>query len=107
MSAPCMNGGLCVDVLNGFECQCLPGYLGKHDSENKTQIVLKKSNVTYIFIGDTCDVDLAVCNTTNEIRCHNGGICLEGPGLSFNCNCSSGLASNNYANYPNLKVLII
>lgn len=28
-SQPCQNGGHCVDLVDGFLCQCLPGYSGK------------------------------------------------------------------------------
>ena len=25
-SAPCQNGGTCIDQINGYMCQCVPGY---------------------------------------------------------------------------------
>ena len=25
-SAPCQNGGTCIDQVNGYLCQCAPGY---------------------------------------------------------------------------------
>ena len=28
-SAPCVNGGACVDVVAGYVCNCVPGYQGK------------------------------------------------------------------------------
>ncbi|KAI5704103.1 hypothetical protein M8J75_002023 [Diaphorina citri] len=65
-SNPCQNNGTCHDKLNGFVCSCHPGFTG-------------------LF----CEVDLAVCNTT-EGRCENGGVCIEGPGLSFSCLCNPG-----------------
>ena len=27
-SSPCINGGTCLDGVNRFICQCLPGYTG-------------------------------------------------------------------------------
>ena len=25
---PCENGGACEDIVNGYRCQCLDGYIG-------------------------------------------------------------------------------
>ena len=27
-SNPCKNGGTCVDLVNGYQCQCVDGYTG-------------------------------------------------------------------------------
>lgn len=29
-SAPCQNGGVCIDGVNGYMCDCQPGYTGTH-----------------------------------------------------------------------------
>jgi hypothetical protein len=29
-SGPCMNGGSCRDRVNGYFCQCAPGFTGHH-----------------------------------------------------------------------------
>ena len=28
-SNPCANGGTCMDLINSFKCDCLPGFTGK------------------------------------------------------------------------------
>lgn len=66
-SNPCLNNGTCFDVTNGYSCSCQAGYSGIH-----------------------CEIDVAVCNATNETRCANGGICVEGPGVTFSCKCPPG-----------------
>lgn len=47
-------------------------------------------NEMFTFSGTNCEIDLAVCNSTGELLCKNGGECIEGPGVSFACNCSPG-----------------
>ena len=27
-SSPCLNGGACIDGINGYTCNCIPGYAG-------------------------------------------------------------------------------
>ena len=29
-SNPCQSGGTCVDVANGYTCNCVAGYIGDH-----------------------------------------------------------------------------
>ncbi|KAG8256586.1 hypothetical protein J6590_065298 [Homalodisca vitripennis] len=71
-SNPCHNNATCVDAANGYSCQCAPGYSG-----------------TY------CEVDIAVCNSTEDMRCQNGGVCLEGPGITFSCFCAPGFTGRD------------
>lgn len=47
-------------------------------------------SIARAFSGTNCEIDLAVCNSTGEIQCKNGGECVEGPGVSFSCNCTPG-----------------
>ncbi|KAI5632808.1 EGF-like domain-containing protein [Phthorimaea operculella] len=70
-SNPCTNNGTCIDMTNGYVCSCVPGFSGEH-----------------------CEVDIAVCNATEEVRCYNGGQCIEGPGFKFYCKCAAGWAGS-------------
>lgn len=29
-SSPCLNNGICGDLVDGYRCSCLPGYEGTH-----------------------------------------------------------------------------
>ena len=40
--------------------------------------------------GERCELDVAVCNTSSEARCSNGGVCQEGLGMDFSCACLPG-----------------
>jgi len=35
LSAPCVNGGTCADMLNDFTCVCVEGYTGKDCSTSE------------------------------------------------------------------------
>ena len=39
-SNPCLNGGACVDQVNGYVCNCQPGYIG---SRCQTQLSCKST----------------------------------------------------------------
>ena len=44
-SGPCQNGGTCIDQVNGYQCQCVPGYAdlqcqtGKGSDQLKTNAI--------------------------------------------------------------------
>ncbi|XP_033101698.1 uncharacterized protein LOC117104902 [Anneissia japonica] len=66
-SSPCENEGLCVELEKGYECECIPGYQGKH-----------------------CEEDINECSA---LPCLNGGTCHEGVG-TFSCSCLQGFTGN-------------
>ena len=41
VSAPCQNGGTCTDQINGYLCQCAPGYTDRHCQTGK-RIILEQ-----------------------------------------------------------------
>ncbi|XP_072047763.1 uncharacterized protein [Amphiura filiformis] len=62
-STTCLNGGQCVDGVNGYECQCLPGWTGQK-----------------------CEKDVNECTST---PCLNGGQCVDGVNR-YECQCLPG-----------------
>ena len=44
-SAPCQNGGTCIDQVNGYLCHCEPGFtdLQCQKGMNKCMSILRKS----------------------------------------------------------------
>ncbi|XP_072047038.1 uncharacterized protein [Amphiura filiformis] len=70
-STPCLNGGQCVDDVNGYECQCLPGWTGQ--------------------ICETVS-DTNECTST---PCRNGGQCVDGVN-GYECLCLPGWTGQIY-----------
>ena len=65
-SAPCINGGSCIDLVDGFQCNCPNG-----------------------FNGSTCQDPIDYCAVNN--RCQNGGTCRNLPeSASIACDCPEG-----------------
>jgi hypothetical protein len=67
LPTPCHNGAICIDGVDSFTCQCLPGFTGSTCSEN---------------IND-CDPN----------PCHNGQ-CIDSIN-DYNCRCETGYMGKN------------
>ena len=57
-SDPCLNGGTCTDVINGYQCTCQPGYTGNNcnlgtyaHTHTHTHTPMYKSNSNYVQCG--------------------------------------------------------
>ena len=52
-SAPCQNGGTCVDQVNGYLCQCAPGYTDLQCQTGKEVAVFRNFllNILYTLLG--------------------------------------------------------
>ncbi|XP_067050674.1 protocadherin Fat 4-like isoform X4 [Acropora muricata] len=57
----CENNGTCQDAIDGYSCQCMMGYTGRH-----------------------CETNIDECQ---EVECLNGGSCQDGV-ASFTCVCT-------------------
>lgn len=67
---PCMHGGVCFDVVNGYECHCVDGYLG-----NECQVQP---------VGDICMYENKLIDVTSNVIHKN----------SLKPRCSSSVTSN-------------
>ncbi|XP_054542547.1 protein eyes shut homolog [Pan troglodytes] len=63
-SIPCMNEGFCQKSAHGFTCICPRGYTGAYCEKS---------------IDNCAEPEL------NSVICLNGGICVDGPGHTFDC----------------------
>ncbi|RWS30688.1 cubilin-like protein [Leptotrombidium deliense] len=66
-SNPCKNGGTCLDLLDGFVCDCMKGWQGQ-----------------------TCESDVDECEYFLGTRdgCQNGAMCINTIG-SYRCKCTA------------------
>ncbi|XP_066252818.1 protein crumbs [Euwallacea similis] len=72
VNKPCLNGGICTDELNNFNCDCSrTGYTGR-----------------------LCEVNINECIAN---PCLNGGVCFDTYG-SYLCQCASGFGGKNCQN---------
>jgi hypothetical protein len=64
-----------------------------HENQSHWFSFEQKISTWHLFCcpGLFCEIDVAVCNSTGESRCMNGGICIEGPGESYTCSCLAGM----------------
>ena len=98
---PCLNGGICIDWIFRYFCECVVGFTGQNCQENIDDCPEENPYQnggacvnglnTYSckcisgFIGSTCsDTDDCV-----SAPCQNDGTCVDG-GSSYTCNCAGG-----------------
>lgn len=88
----CMNGGICVDGVNTYNCQCPPEWTGialpinfKYISPLYTSCL--NPYVTYP-LGQYCAEDVNECQMQPN-ACHNGGTCFNTIG-GHTCVCVNG-----------------
>ena len=108
LNSPCLNGGFCRTVSDGFVCTCVNGFIGLRCEKRSDECPLiesikcingrcrldsrgtPKCECNANFGGKFCDQSLNTCEHTN---C-NGGSCLDSPS-GYKCTCPSGSIGKN------------
>ncbi|XP_012155413.1 protein eyes shut isoform X2 [Ceratitis capitata] len=98
-SAPCQNGGVCVDKLASYVCACPMGYTGNNCEEeilicadnpcqNNALCLMEEGIPTCYCVpdyhGEKCEYQYDECQLGP--RCMNGGVCIDGVD-TFSCSC--------------------
>ena len=98
---PCDNGGVCTNGLDGFTCECAPGFIGETCSDPVDRCqpnpcanagVCSQDGEAFVcacapgFGGLTCETNLDECSPN---PCENGGTCTDGV-AEFTCACPPG-----------------
>ena len=81
---PCENGGLCTLTSDGYECECIAGFIGPECSEDINEC----EDCKFDILSNTSYCVHMLC--THIVACLNGGTCTNIPG-GFTCECPDRL----------------
>lgn len=104
-SAPCQNGGVCVDGVNSFHCECdETKYFGKYCEKSKLCSECKREGTLF------CDAAKSecVCKATHQgklcefaldpclnLPCGANGECVSNKIDDYKCICNAGFKGKN------------
>ncbi|CAF5016122.1 unnamed protein product, partial [Rotaria sp. Silwood1] len=108
LSSPCANNGICIDLINGYYCNCTNNYISTNCSislnetcfghlkscQNNGTCIIKSANL-YVnnpqtecqchdgYSGQWCENDLCL-----KLNCQNNGTCQRLPNKKAKCLCT-------------------
>ena len=75
-SDPCLNKGVCINLVNAFTCRCDDGFTGDAVVlPNMPNIILTRD---YYVTGEHCSTEINECESN---PCENGGTCKDAVAL--------------------------
>ncbi|XP_015726542.1 sushi, nidogen and EGF-like domain-containing protein 1 isoform X3 [Coturnix japonica] len=111
LSNPCQNGGSCLELEQGYACDCPEGYAGQdcHDKltegcECRNGGSCLEGNVTVCqclpgYFGLLCEFEVTTTPCNVNTQCPDGGYCMEYGG-SYLCVCHTDYGSNHTVPSP-------
>ena len=94
-SGPCHHNGTCIDSINSFSCQCMPGWIGTKCETSKQIRYINANTIKSVIYAEVEIViqlehfPYLILDVCQSNPCQNNGTCAEVIN-SFTCQCMPG-----------------